>query len=49
MSKLKEHLDLSKNIIKCKNCKCLMIIKYLDNILCEKCDKQYKQIINRII
>jgi hypothetical protein len=33
MSKLRQHLDLSKNIIKCKNCKCLTIIKYFDNIL----------------
>ncbi len=48
MSKLRQHLDLSKNIIKCKNCKCLTIIKYFDNILCAKCDKQYIHIINKI-
>ena len=48
MSKLHQHLDLSKNIIKCKNCKCLTMIKYLDNNLCEKCDKQYIHILNKI-
>ncbi len=33
-----DHVNLSKNIIKCN---CLMIVKYFDNILCEKCEKYY--------
>ena len=48
MNKIKDHVILSKNIIKCKKCKCLMIIKYFDNILCEKCEKDYINIINKI-
>ena len=49
MNKIKEHVNLSKNIIKCKKCKCLIIIKYFNNILCEKCEKEYIDIINKIL
>jgi hypothetical protein len=49
MNKIQDHIDLSKKIIKCKECKCLMLNKYLDNILCNKCEKQYMNIINKIL
>jgi hypothetical protein len=49
MSKLKEHLDLSKNIIKCKKCKRLCMIGYLDNKLCKECDKEYTTMLNKIL
>lgn len=48
MPKVKEHIDLSKHIIRCKKCKCLTLIKYLDNTLCEKCDKEYNSMLNKI-
>jgi hypothetical protein len=49
MNKIKDHVILSKNIIKCKKCKRLIIIKYFNNILCEKCEKEYIDIINKIL
>ncbi len=49
MNKLKYHICLSKDVINCKNCKQLIMSKYLDNILCEKCDKQYNKLINNIM
>ncbi len=49
MNKIRYHICLSKNVIYCKNCKKLIIAKYLDNILCEKCDKQYNQLVNNIM
>jgi hypothetical protein len=38
MNKIKDHVVLSKNII-----------KYFNNILCEKCEKEYINIINKIL
>lgn len=49
MPDIRKHIDLSKNIKYCKNCKNLMMIKYLDNILCDKCEKEYRSILNRIM
>lgn len=48
MSKVRRHIDLSNNIIRCKNCKCLKMIRYLDDILCEKCEKEYRHILHNI-
>jgi Zn finger protein HypA/HybF involved in hydrogenase expression len=47
--KIKDHIDTSKNIVKCKSCKKLYIIKFLDQKLCNDCDKIYRDIINKII
>lgn len=49
MNKLRYHIDISKNITRCKNCKCLKMPKYLGDILCEKCEKEYLQICNKIL
>jgi Zn finger protein HypA/HybF involved in hydrogenase expression len=49
MNKLKYHLDMSKQICKCKNCKKLIIPRFLDDIYCEKCGKEYIRMINHII
>lgn len=49
MTKIKEHINLSKNVITCKYCKNLTMVKYLDNKYCEKCDKKYIEILNKII
>jgi len=49
MLKIKHHIDISKNIIKCKNCKKLFIIKFLDQKTCNDCDKIYRTIINKIM
>lgn len=49
MSKIREHLDLSKNIIRCKKCNKLCIIRYYDNTLCTQCDKEYTTMLNKII
>jgi Zn finger protein HypA/HybF involved in hydrogenase expression len=47
--KIKEHIDISKNMLSCKNCKKLFIIKYYQQNLCIDCDKIYKDIINKIM
>lgn len=49
MNRIRDHLDLSKFVTKCKNCKNLMLIKYLDNVLCEKCDKQYQNMLHKFL
>ena len=49
MNRIKDHLNLSKSVIKCKNCKNLMLIKYLDNILCDKCEKQYNTLAHKFL
>lgn len=46
--RIKEHIDTSKNIISCKNCKNLYIVKYYDQKLCIDCDKIYMDILNKI-
>lgn len=45
MNRIQDHIKFSKKIIKCKKCKCLIIVKYLDNILCDICEKDYINII----
>jgi len=47
--KIKEHIDISKTIITCKNCKKLYVIKFLDQKTCNDCDKIYREIINKIM
>lgn len=47
--KIKDHIDISKNIVKCKFCKNLYIIKFLDQKICIDCDKKYRDIINKIM
>jgi hypothetical protein len=37
MPKVLRDIELSKNIIRCKNCKELKMNRYLDDILCDKC------------
>ena len=49
MSKLREHIDLSKNVIRCGKCKCLCIARYLDNVLCKQCDTEYNNMLKKII
>ena len=49
MNKIRDHISTSKTIIKCKNCKCLKIPKYLDDIFCEKCNKEYTSLCNKIM
>jgi len=47
--KIRQEIDNSKNIISCKNCKKLFMIKYYQQILCIDCDKIYNDIINKIM
>ena len=49
MNRVKDHIRLSNQVMRCKNCKCLMIAKYLDDKLCEKCKKQYKFMIRKAL
>lgn len=43
-SRLKEHINMSKNISRCKQCQELFKFSYFDQIFCNKCDKKYKNI-----
>ena len=49
MKRIKEHLNLSKNISRCKECKTLMLRAYLGNNLCKDCDKKYTKMLNDIL
>lgn len=49
MKKLKYHLEISNKIIRCKNCNTLKMIRFLDDTLCEKCEKQYVETVNSIL
>jgi len=49
MKNIRYHIDTSKNIIRCKNCKCLKLPRYFDDILCEKCESNYLHICNKIM
>lgn len=49
MNKIKDHIDMSKMVIRCKSCKSLKIIRYLGDILCEKCEKQYRTTLANIM
>lgn len=48
-SRLYNEIIYSQNVIKCKNCKCLMIIKYFGNNLCKECEQEYNNIVNKIL
>ena len=47
--KVKEHIQKSSSVKKCKGCSSLMIAKYLDNIYCDTCEKKYNSIVNKIL
>lgn len=47
--KIKDHIDNSKNILRCKYCKKLYIIKFLDQKSCNDCEKFYRNIIKKIM
>lgn len=47
--KVKEHIQKSSSVKKCKGCASLMIAKYLDNIYCDTCEKKYNSIVNKIL
>lgn len=47
MNKLKDHIYMSKQVIKCKNCKTLLIVSYLDQTLCKQCEKIYAELVNQ--
>lgn len=49
MSKIREHINLSKSIIKCKKCQSLIQVKYFDNILCTRCEKEYNDTLLRFL
>jgi hypothetical protein len=48
MNNIKDHISLSKNVVKCKECKSLMLVAYLGNQLCKDCDKKYIRMINTV-
>jgi hypothetical protein len=48
LQKLKDHIYLSKNIRKCKNCKHLFMECFFDQIYCNDCEKKYTEILNKI-
>lgn len=47
--KIKEHIQKSNAVKKCRGCSSLMLAKYLDNVYCDICEKKYKSIINKIM
>jgi hypothetical protein len=49
MNRIKEHIQLSNNIGRCKECKTLMLRLYLGNKLCKECDKKYMKMLNNIM
>lgn len=49
MNRINDHISLSKKVIRCKSCKTLMLIRYLDNVLCEKCEKEYNKILRKMV
>ncbi len=49
MNNVRYHIDTSKNVIRCKNCKCLKLPRYFNDILCEKCEKIYSHMCNKIL
>lgn len=49
MPKLHRDIEMSKNIIRCKHCKELKLIRYLDDTLCDKCEKTYRNILSKIL
>ncbi len=49
MPKITRDIELSKNVIRCKNCKQLKMIRYLDDILCDKCEKIYRDTLKSIM
>lgn len=48
LQKLKDHIYLSKNIRKCKNCKQLFMECFFDQMYCNDCEKKYTEILNKI-
>lgn len=49
MNKVKYHIETSRNIMRCKNCKCLKMPRYLGDIFCEKCEKEYMHICSKVL
>ena len=49
MPRIQDHLDLSKNVMCCKGCKSLYMIRYLGNTLCDRCEKNYRKVLNKIL
>lgn len=49
MVKVKDHIHLSKSVIRCKECKVLHFVRYLDDALCESCEKRYRKTLNKIV
>lgn len=49
MPKLHGDIEMSKHIIRCKNCKKLKMIRYLNDILCDKCEKAYRSTLEIIM
>lgn len=47
--RLHKEISQSKNVIKCKHCKCLIMMRYVGDILCNQCEIQYKEIVNKIL
>jgi Zn finger protein HypA/HybF involved in hydrogenase expression len=49
MPKVLRDIELSKKVVRCKNCKELKMIRYLDDILCDKCEKAYRNTLAKIM
>ena len=48
LQKLKDHISLSKNMRRCKECKQLFMVCFYDQTYCHECDKKYTDILNKI-
>lgn len=47
--KVKDHIQMSNSVKRCKGCNSLMIVKYFENIYCKTCEKKYNSILQRIL